>query len=118
MTSLGIVCVPLDNKYDCTCILKTHSHRLCNNNIIDVAQEVMLHMQHILPKGKNTVTPIEIQLKCPHVFARREIQQVSYYSRNGTTWVSCPRADVSLGLRPRDNIQPLCNITHVAPFLG
>ena len=27
-------------------------------------------------------------------------------------------ADVSLGLRPRDNIQPLCNITHVAPFLG
>ena len=34
------------------CILKTHSHRLCNNNITDVAQEMMLHMQYILPKGK------------------------------------------------------------------
>ena len=25
---------------------------------------------------------------------------------------------LSLGLRPRDNIQPSGNITHVAPFLG
>ena len=31
------------------CILKTLSHRFCNNNITDVAQDVMLHMQHILP---------------------------------------------------------------------
>ena len=27
------------------CILETHSHRRCNNNITDVTQEVMLHMQ-------------------------------------------------------------------------
>ena len=32
------------------CILKTVSHRHCNNNIADVEQEVMLHMQHILPQ--------------------------------------------------------------------
>ena len=25
------------------CILETHSHRRCNNNITDVTQEVMLH---------------------------------------------------------------------------
>ena len=30
------------------CIIKTLVHRLYNNNITDVAQEVMLHMQHIL----------------------------------------------------------------------
>ena len=36
--------------YTC-CILKTRSHRLCNNNVTDVAQEVMLHnMQHIIPE--------------------------------------------------------------------
>ena len=31
------------------CILKTVFRRHCNNNIANVAQEVMLHMQPILP---------------------------------------------------------------------
>ena len=34
------------------CILKTLSHRFCNNNITDLAQDVMLHMQHILPQAR------------------------------------------------------------------
>ena len=44
----------------------------------------MLHMQHILPRI-NTIIPIEKRLKGLHVSARRKIQEVSYYPRNGTT---------------------------------
>ena len=75
-----------------TCILTTLPHRLCNNNITDVAQEVMLHMQRILPQARCIA-----------------------HNKSVDTWASgkhklcCPRADVALGLRPGDNIKPLCN---------
>ena len=39
------------NNYNC-CILKTLPHRLCSNNITDVAQEVMLHRQQIFPTNQ------------------------------------------------------------------
>ena len=80
----------------CCCILKTLFHRFCNNNITDVAQEVMLHMQHILPWARCLA-----------------------YNKSVDTWVTgkhklcCPWADVALGLCPRDNINPLCNISCV-----
>ena len=40
------------------CILKSVSHGHCYNNITDVAQEMMLHMQHtLLRKLKLTMSP-------------------------------------------------------------
>ena len=66
------------------------------NNITDVAQEVMLHMQRILPYARCIA-----------------------HNKSVDTWASgkhklcCPRADVALGLHPRDNIKPLCNIACV-----
>ena len=35
------------NNYCCILTCKTLPHKLCNNNITDVAQEAMLHMQHV-----------------------------------------------------------------------
>ena len=56
----------------------------------------MLHIQHILPWARCLA-----------------------YNKSVDTWVTgkhklcCPWADVALGLCPRDNINPLCNITCV-----
>ena len=54
MQALSVVCLngTVNNLYlaiawsitACCCILETHSHRRCNNNITDVTQEVMLHI--------------------------------------------------------------------------
>ena len=48
------------------CILKTVFHRRCNNNIIDVAQEVM---QHILPQET------KLTMSAAPVFFKEQYQQ-------------------------------------------
>ena len=53
----------------------------------------MLHMQQILPKGKCSHF-YRNHVEMPHDFAGRIIQEVSYYTKYGATWVSCPPADV------------------------
>ena len=84
------------------CTLKTLPKRLCNNNMTDVAHEVMLH--DILPLARCKV-----------------------YDKSVDTWaigkhkLFYPWADVALRLCPLDNIKPLYNmlnlclpVTHVS----
>ena len=54
----------------------------------------MLHICNKFCLRVNAVISIEILLKCLMSLPEGKIQQVSYYPRNGATWVSCPRADV------------------------
>ena len=56
----------------------------------------MLHMQHILPQAHVEYTTNQL--------IHRQPVKTSYVALG---------LDVTLGLRPRGNIQPLCNITDV-----
>ena len=77
------------------CISKTLSHRLCSNNISDVAQKVMLHMQHILPKGKYS-NSYRKKVERPSCFCQKEnttsqllrICQIEYICTNIPTFIS------------------------------
>ena len=85
----------------CTCcihvhVLQIYSHRSYNNNKTDVTQEVMLHMQHILPQAHVEYTTNQL--------IHRQLVKTSDVALG---------LDVTLGLRPRGNIQPLYNITDV-----